>query len=139
MADTHDKATRSYNMSQIRSKNTKPEVLVRKFLFSNGFRYRIHDKRLPGKPDIILPKYKAAIFVNGCFWHAHENCRFHVLPKSNTTYWFPKIEKNVQRDSINYSRLIALGWKVIVVWECNLRPPSIEQTLEILVDEITTV
>jgi len=87
MTDVHNRQTRSYNMSQIKGKNTKPEIMVRKFLFANGFRYRLHDKKLPGKPDIVLPKYKTVIFVNGCFWHGHEGCRYFVVPKTKTEWW----------------------------------------------------
>ena len=96
--DNHDKKTRSYNMSMIRSKNTKPEELVRKYLFSQGFRYRKNVRKLPGCPDIVLPKYKTVIFVNGCFWHGHKDCKYFVWPKSNTEYWYQKIESNVKRD-----------------------------------------
>ena len=121
MADCHDKETRSYNMSRIRSKNTKPEEIVRKYLFSLGFRYRKNDARLPGKPDIVLTKYKTVIFVNGCFWHKHEGCKYFVWPKSNAEFWKTKIEKNVERDQQNYKLLKELGWKVVVVWECELK------------------
>lgn len=121
MADVHNKQTRSYNMSRIKAKNTKPEILVRKFLFANGFRFRIHDKRYPGKPDIVLPKYKTVIFVNGCFWHGHQDCRYFVLPKSNTEFWNGKITSNIKKDILNRVKLIELGWRVIVVWECELR------------------
>ena len=110
MADTKTLEERSKNMSQIRSENTKPEVIVRKYLFSQGFRYRKNDKRLPGKPDIVLPKYKTVIFVNGCFWHMH-GCSRSRLPKSNLDYWKPKLEKNLQRDKIEYEELKSLGWK----------------------------
>jgi DNA mismatch endonuclease (patch repair protein) len=98
MADTHDKATRSYNMSQIKSKDTKPELLVRKFLHAQGFRYKLHDKKLPGKPDIVLPKFKTVIFVHGCFWHGHKNCKYFVMPKSRVEYWSNKIHRNQQND-----------------------------------------
>ena len=98
MADVHDKATRSYNMSRIRNKDTKPEILVRKFLFANGFRYRLNDTKLPGKPDIVLPKYKTVIFVNGCFWHGHENCKYFKLPATQTEWWKEKIEGNIKND-----------------------------------------
>jgi DNA mismatch endonuclease (patch repair protein) len=138
MADTHDKATRSYNMSQIKNKNTKPEVLVRKFLFSKGFRYRLHDKKLPGKPDVVLPKYKTVLFINGCFWHAHQNCKFHVLPKSNKEYWLAKIQRNIQRDVVNHEKLTEMGWKVIIIWECCLKQTIIEDTLGKLLIELTT-
>lgn len=123
-------------MSRIRSKNTKPEELVRKYLFSQGFRYRKNDARLPGKPDIVLPKYKIVIFVNGCFWHAHESCKYFVWPKNNADFWKKKIEGNIQRDSCNYRLLAQQGWKIIVVWECELKKKVVEQTLEKLVKEI---
>lgn len=121
MADIHDKKTRSYNMSQIKGKNTKPEMLIRKFLFANGFRYRLHDKKLPGRPDIVLPKYKTVIFVNGCFWHGHENCRYFSIPKTRTKWWKEKINKNILNDGIKQELLKELNWKVIVVWECEVK------------------
>ncbi len=118
--DNHSIEQRHFNMSRINSKNTKPEEQVRKFLFAHGFRYRKNDKRYPGHPDIVLPKYKTVIFVNGCFWHMHE-CKEFVLPKSNLDYWLPKLERNKQRDTDNIEKLQALGWNVIVVWECELK------------------
>lgn len=127
--DVHDKETRSYNMSCIKGKNTKPEEIVRKYLFSQGFRYRKNDKKLPGTPDIVLPKYKTVIFVNGCFWHGHEGCRYFVVPKTNTEFWVNKIEANRQRDIRKINDLQALGWKVIVVWECELKKIIIKDTL----------
>jgi len=136
MADTHDKATRSYNMSQIRSKNTKPEMAVRKFLFSKGFRFRLHDKMLPGKPDIILKKYNTAIFVHGCFWHAHTNCKYSVQVKSNTEYWLPKILNNVRRDNIAETELKNMGWNVLVLWECQLKPKTNDETLNLLYEDL---
>ena len=119
MTDVHDKVTRSYNMSRIRSKNTQPEILVRKFLFANGFRYRINDKRLPGKPDIVLPKYKTVIFVNGCFWHGHENCKYFKLPSTRTEWWKEKIEGNIKNDRIKHYQLRDAGYRVIVLWKCT--------------------
>ena len=133
--DVHDKQTRSYNMSQIKSKNTKPEELVRKYLFSQGFRYRKNDKRLPGSPDIVLPKYKTVIFVNGCFWHGHEGCKYFVWPKSNREFWKSKIETNIARDKKKKSLLEELGWKVFVVWECELKSCR-EKTLHKIVKGI---
>ncbi|WP_443710348.1 very short patch repair endonuclease [Ruminococcus bicirculans (ex Wegman et al. 2014)] len=127
--DVHSKETRSYNMSRIKSSNTKPEEIVRKYLFSKGFRYRKNDKRLPGTPDIVLPKYKTIIFVNCCFWHGHEGCRFFVVPKTNTEFWVNKIEANKQRDSRKTNDLQSLGWKVIVVWECQLKSKKLNDTL----------
>ena len=116
-------------MSRIKSSNTKPEEIVCKYLFSKGFRYRKNDKRLPGTPDIVLPKYKTVIFVNGCFWHGHEGCRFFVVPKTNTEFWVNKIETNKQRDSRKTNDLQSLGWKVIVVWECQLKSQKLNDTL----------
>lgn len=124
-------------MSRIRSKNNAPEEKVRKFLFSKGFRYRKNDKNLPGCPDIVLPKYKTVIFVNGCFWHKH-NCKRFVWPSSNEEYWKKKILRNVERDEINIKELKELGWKVLVVWECELKKAIIDKRLETLVDEIRT-
>ena len=120
MADNHTKEIRSMNMSHIRSTNSKPEEIVRKYLFSKGFRYRKNVKKLPGCPDVVLPKYQTVIFVNGCFWHKH-NCPRFVWPSSNQDYWQPKILRNVERDQLNHQKLEALGWKVIVVWECELK------------------
>ena len=135
--DVHDKKTRSYNMSLIKGKNTKPEELVSKYLFSQGFRYRKNDVRLPGKPDIVLPKYKTVIFVNGCFWHAHEGCKYFVWPKNNEEFWKNKITGNIRRDSDNYMKLEQMGWNVIVVWECQLKKPIINETIEQLVNQLT--
>ena len=128
--DVHDKATRSYNMSRIRGKNTKPEEIVRKYLFAEGFRYLKNDTRFLGKPDIVLPKYKTVIFVNGCFWHKHEGCKYFVWPKSNTDFWHSKIESTVQRDQKKNEELKAGGWRVITVWECELKPAVREKSLQ---------
>lgn len=136
MADTHSKETRSYNMSRIRSKDTKPETMVRKYLFSKGLRFRKNDKRYPGRPDILLPKYKAAVFINGCFWHSHEGCPVFVLPKSNQEYWVPKLEKNRRRDEENYAALRKDGWHVYIVWECELKKDTRDKRLEQLYLEI---
>ncbi len=130
--DKHSKEVRSYNMSQIRSTNSKPEELVRKYLFSKGLRYRKNVKTLPGKPDIVLSKYKTIVFVNGCFWHAHQGCRYFVMPKSNTEYWNEKIDRNIQRDKLVYKQLSEAGWNVIIVWECELKKAKRENTLEYL-------
>lgn len=129
MADNHSKEVRSMNMSHIRSQNSKPEELVRKYLFSKGFRYRKNVKTLPGCPDIVLPKYKTVIFVNGCFWHKHDCPRF-VWPSSNEEYWRPKIMGNVERDKRNIAELQQLGWNVLTVWECELKKKAIDATLE---------
>lgn len=130
MADCHSKETRSYNMSRIRSKNTKPEEIVRKYLFSQGFRYRKNDSRLPGKPDIVLPKYKTVIFVNGCFWHGHTGCRYFVWPKSNAEFWKAKIQGNIERDKTNYTLLTDMGWRILVIWECELKKACIDENLQ---------
>lgn len=135
MADTKTIAERSENMSRIRSVNTKPEEIVRKYLFSRGFRYRKNDKRYPGKPDIVLPKYRTIIFINGCFWHMH-GCSRSRLPRSNQEYWKPKIERNISRDAENKNRLEAAGWKVLVVWECELKKSVRDTRLAKLEEEI---
>ena len=122
MADVHDKQTRSYNMSRIKSKNTKPEMLVRKFLHANGFRFRLHTKELAGKPDIVLPKYKTVIFINGCFWHGHKNCKYFTIPKTRTEWWTAKINANIINDTKAVKTLKKDGWQVIVVWQCQLKP-----------------
>ena len=129
MADNHSKEVRSMNMSHIRSKNSKPEELVRKYLFSKGFRYRKNVKTLPGCPDIVLPKCKTVIFVNGCFWHKHDCPRF-VWPSTNEEYWRPKIMGNVERDKRNLAELQQLGWTVLTVWECELKKKVIDATLD---------
>ena len=133
MADNHSKEARSRNMSHIRSKDTKPEVAVRKYLFSKGFRYRKNVGNLPGCPDIVLPKYKTVIFVNGCFWHKHDCPRF-VWPSSNQEYWRAKIEKNVERDKKNYRLLESKGWSVILIWECMLKKKVFEETMHELTE-----
>lgn len=134
--DVHDKQTRSYNMSRIKGRDTKPEDYVRKSLFAHGYRYRKNDKRLPGTPDIVLPKYKTVIFVNGCFWHKHEGCRYFVWPKNNEDFWREKINRNVQRDRNVIASLEKLGWRIIVIWECELKPKMREQTIAKLVLEL---
>ncbi len=135
MADNHSKEVRSKNMSHIRSTNSKPEEIVRKYLFSKGFRYRKNVRTLPGCPDIVLPKYHTVILVNGCFWHKHDCGRF-VLPSSNTEYWIPKINRNVERDKQNHKKLIDMGWKVLIIWECELKKNVREDRLERLIKEI---
>lgn len=135
--DNHDKKTRSYNMSMIKSKNTKPEQIVRKYLFSLGFRYRKNVRVLPGSPDIVLPKYKTVIFVNGCFWHGHKGCRYFFWPESNADYWHKKISNTMERDAKNTSLLVQSGWRVLVVWECELKKEKAAETLGALAEEIT--
>jgi DNA mismatch endonuclease, patch repair protein len=136
MADVHDKKTRSYNMSRIKSKDTKPELLVRKFLFALGFRYKLHDKNLPGKPDIVLPKYKTVIFVQGCFWHGHNNCKYATIPKTRTEWWMNKINGNKQRDSDNNNKLSFAGWKVISIFECSLKKDKFDKTLDKIINKL---
>ena len=136
MADVHDKKTRSYNMSRVRNKNTKPEELVGKYLFAQGLRYRKNDKRYPGHPDIVLPKYKTVIFVHGCFWHMHKNCQKAKLPTSHIEYWERKLTENVKRDAKEKAELEALGWRVFIVWECQLKKATREQTLSTLYQKI---
>ncbi|MGV3613125.1 MAG: very short patch repair endonuclease [Fluviicola sp.] len=136
MPDVHDKETRSYNMSRIRSKDTKPEMLVRKFLFKAGLRYKLHDKSLPGKPDLVFPKYKTVLFIHGCFWHGHEGCKYFVVPKTRTEWWLEKIWNNVEKDNRNILELHLLGWSVLVVWECELKRDKRERTLTDLYHKI---
>jgi DNA mismatch endonuclease, patch repair protein len=128
MADVHNTETRSYNMSRIKGKNTKPEMLVRKFLFANGYRYRLNVKTLPGKPDIVLPKYKTVIFINGCFWHGHEGCKYFKIPETRTEWWIEKITGTQKRDREAENQLIELGWIVITLWECELKPKQFGKT-----------
>ena len=136
MTDVHEPDIRSYNMSQIKGKDTKPEILVRKYLFNKGYRYRLHEKRLPGKPDLVLPKHKTVIFIHGCFWHAHEGCKYFVIPKTRTEWWTDKLMKNRDRDEISFNKIRDKGWKVIVVWECELKPERIKNTFDNLIKEL---
>ena len=126
---------RSWNMAQIKGKDTKIEVRVRQYLFSKGFRFRKNDKRFPGKPDVVLPKYKTVIFVNGCFWHMHEGCKQGRLPKSNVEYWEEKLGKNVANDKKHNQQLIEMGWKPITIWECELKN-DFEGTLERIIKQL---
>ena len=137
MTDVHSPEQRSYNMSRIRSGNTKPEMVVRRFLFANGFRYRIHDNRLPGKPDIVLPKYKTVIFIHGCFWHGHEGCRYFSIPKTRTEWWREKINRNRSNDQKNIELIKNKHWKVITIYECRLRTAYLSETLSDLIREIS--
>lgn len=123
-------------MSHVRGKDTKPEVMVRKFLFAQGFRYRLYRKDLPGKPDIVLPKYKTVIFINGCFWHGHSGCKYATIPEANHDFWLAKISGNIERDKSNHAKLFELGWKVIEIWQCELKPKFREQTLNNLLTEL---
>ncbi len=135
MADTHSKEVRSKNMSHIRSTNSKPEETVRKYLFSKGLRYRKNVRRLPGCPDIVLPKYRTVIFVNGCFWHKHDCGRF-VCPSSNEEYWHQKISRNIERDAENQKLLMEQGWRVLVIWECQLKKKVAAENLLQLYNDI---
>lgn len=130
--DNHSKEIRSYNMSRIRSTGSKPEEIVRKYLFSKGLRYRKNVNVLPGKPDIVLPKYRTIVFVNGCFWHGHSNCKYFVMPKSNTEYWQNKISKRIMKDTETYDKLTEMGWNVLIIWECQLKKPTREKALKYL-------
>ena len=136
--DVHSKEVRSYNMSQIRGTKTKPEDLVAKYLFSQGFRYRRNVKSLPGSPDIVLKKYRTVIFVNGCFWHDHEGCKRFVLPDTNREFWQAKLLRNRERDSENYKLLTNLGWKIFIIWECDLKKDKMAATLSKLSNDILT-
>ncbi len=130
MADVHDIATRSYNMSRIKGRDTKPEMLVRKYLYAKGIRYRLHNKSLPGKPDLTFTNYNTVIFINGCFWHGHTGCKYFVMPKTRTGWWQKKIDETQKRDSKAMKELKELGWNSIVIWECELKPRIIDKTLE---------
>ncbi|NAS31042.1 DNA mismatch endonuclease Vsr [Flavobacteriaceae bacterium R38] len=136
MADVHSPKIRSYNMSKIKGKNTKPELLVRRYLHSKGLRFRLHDTGLPGKPDIVLPKYKVVIQVQGCFWHRHDGCKYFVVPKTRTEWWLNKINKTVSRDKENMKKLKYLGWKILIIWECEIKGEEKEKTLNSLYENI---
>lgn len=134
--DVHNVDIRSYNMSQIHSKETKPEVAVRKYLFSLGFRYRKNDNRLPGCPDIVLPKYKTVIFINGCFWHMHENCRYATIPKTNTLFWEKKLQQNKNHDTSVVKQLNDMGWHVITIWQCEIRGKLFQSKMDKVVEQL---
>lgn len=127
--DILSKDQRHKNMAAIHSVNTKPEMIVRKYLFAHGFRYRLNHPRLPGRPDIVLRKYRTCIFINGCFWHGHEGCKYYVIPKSNTEFWTRKITRNIERDKRVQQELARMGWHCMTIWECELKPKKREQTL----------
>lgn len=135
MSDSLTPEKRSWNMSRIRAKDTSIEVKVRKYLFSQGFRYRKNVSSLPGKPDIVFPKYKTVVFIHGCFWHRHKGCKRATTPKSRQEYWLPKLERNVENDRKHYSDLKKAGWRSIVIWECEVNK-HFEETMERLVKEI---
>ena len=136
MADVHNKKTRSFNMSRIRSKDTKPELLVRKYLFRKGFRYKLHDRSLPGKPDLVFPRYNTVVFVHGCFWHGHKGCKYFVIPKTRRKWWVDKINRNKQRDTEYDKELKRMGWKIIKLFECRLKPKNRDKTLNHLVSRL---
>ena len=139
MADVHTKEVRSYNMSQIKAKNTKPELVVRKYLFAKGFRYRLHSKDLPGKPDIVLPKYRTVIFVHGCFWHGHEGCKYFIVPKTKTEWWLNKIARNKQLDKEHIKKLRLDKWNVITLFECKLKKDNVDSTLDTLIKKLNKI
>ena len=132
MADRLTREQRHRCMAHIGARNTRPEIIVRKYLWAHGFRYRLNHPRLPGKPDIVLRSYRTCIFVNGCFWHGHEGCRYYVVPKSNTDFWQKKIERNRERDRNVQQKLASMGWHSITLWECQLKPGIREKTLKSL-------
>lgn len=136
MADVLTPEQRHFNMSRIRGKDTKPEMLVRKYLHAHGLRYRLHSPGLPGKPDVVLPKYKTVVFVHGCFWHRHEGCRYFVVPKTRTEFWMNKIGRNVANDEKQQAALIAAGWRVLTIWECELKPTVRDKNLASLLANI---
>lgn len=137
MTDVHSKEVRSFNMGRIKGKDTKPEMLVRSFLFNKGFRYRLHDKKLPGKPDMVFPKYRTVVFINGCFWHGHKGCKYFKLPQTRTRWWADKIKKNQDRDVVNITALRNSDWRVITIWECLVKNDKKEKTLEKLVKDLS--
>ena len=136
MADTLTPEQRHRNMAAIHSASTKPELKLRRTLWRLGFRYRVNDKKLPGKPDIVLPKYKTVIFIHGCFWHGHKGCKFYTVPKTNTDFWTAKISRNQERDQEEWRQLEAKGWSVIIVWECQLKKAALEETIRRVEEEI---
>ena len=136
MSDTLSKEQRHKAMAAIHSASTKPELKLRQALWRLGFRYRVNDKRLPGKPDIVLPKYRTVIFIHGCFWHGHKDCKFYTVPKTNTDFWTAKIARNQERDQDVWRHLEANGWAVIIVWECQLKKAVLEETIRRVEEEI---
>lgn len=138
MADIFSKSKRSEIMSNISAKNTKPEIILRKALFAKGYRYRINYKKLPGKPDIVLSKHKTVIFVNGCFWHGHSQCKDAHLPKTNIEFWKNKIESNVERDKRNIQQLEELGWNVILIWECEIKKKNMNSLITRIINSLSS-
>ena len=137
MTDVVTPAVRSRMMSGIRGKNTRPEMLIRRFLHGRGLRYRLHDRKLPGTPDLVFPKYGTVIFIHGCFWHRHEGCKYASMPATNVEFWQTKFAGNVRRDREAVAVLQNAGWRVIVLWECGLRHVSPERDLDWLSDAVT--
>jgi DNA mismatch endonuclease (patch repair protein) len=135
--DKVSKEVRSRNKAAIKGKDTKPEILVRKFLFNKGFRYKLYDRSLFGTPDLVFPKYRKVLFIHGCFWHGHEGCKYFVIPKTRTEWWVTKINRNKQLDKENMTKLKKLGWKIITIFECRLRPKYRSRTLNLLVARLT--
>ena len=125
-------------MSRIHSANTRPEIKLRKTLFEKGFRYRVNVKTLPGKPDIVLPKYRTAIFVNGCFWHGHSGCKYYTVPETNVEFWVEKVARNKERDAVNNQRLESLSWSVVTIWECELKSKAFADTVTRVVGELAS-
>ena len=136
MSDVLTPSQRRRNMAAIRSVSTKPELKLRRELWRHGFRYRVNDKRLPGRPDIVLPKYRTVVFVHGCFWHGHKDCLTSHIPETNTDYWAAKITRNQERDQEVWRKLEAKGWSVIIVWECQLKKANLEETIDRVAGEI---
>ncbi|OQP61908.1 very short patch repair endonuclease [Niastella vici] len=132
MADVHSKEIRSFNMSRIKGTNTKPEMILRKFLFANGFRYRLHVKSLPGRPDVVLSKYKTVLFVHGCFWHGHDGCKYFKIPSTRKDWWIDKINRTKLLDEQNKEKLIAAGWKVFEIWECDLKDKTVKELQKLI-------
>ena len=133
MSDFQTSPQRHANMAAIHGKDTKPEMIVRRYLWGHGYRYRLNHPRLPGKPDIVMRKYRTCIFVNGCFWHGHEGCRYYSIPKTNTEFWVNKVKRNKERDVKVQHELAAMGWHSITIWECELKPKVREKTLMSLI------
>ena len=136
MSDVLTPVQRHRNMAAIRSASTKPERRLRHALWRQGFRYRINDKRLPGSPDIVLPKYRTVVFVHGCFWHGHKDCKYYIVPETNKEFWVAKVARNQERDKEVWRKLEAKGWNVIIVWECQLKKANIDATVARVSDEI---
>ena len=137
--DSQTPQQRHNNMAAIRGKDTKPEIIVRKYLWRHGFRYRLNHARLPGRPDVVLRMYRTCIFVNGCFWHGHENCRYYTVPKTRTEFWVNKVKRNQERDLEVQHKLARMGWHCITIWECELKPARREATLRSLVYTLSKI